>query len=163
MKVIFLDIDGVLNCLGCKTFINKHYFVMDEKIQLLKQLIDETNAKVVLSSSWRIGWADDKNDENSIDREDYLELVKKLKEFDIELYDHTPIKIPHVKTRGEEIDMWLKEHNDVRSFVILDDMHNSNFKPHAGKLVQTSMEHGLLPKHVKRAKKILNTISSEII
>ena len=160
MKVIFLDIDGVLNSFSCKTFINKHYFVMDEKIQLLKQLVDETEAKIVLSSSWRMGWVDHENNEDSIDREDYLALIEKLKEFDIELYDYTPINVPHVKTRGEEIDMWLKKHDDVQSFVILDDMYNSNFKPHTAKLIQTSMEKGLLPKHIKKAKQILNIVSN---
>lgn len=59
MKVIFLDVDGVLN--------SDEYFdkirnlniegieceIDIEKIRLLKKAIDETGAKVVLSSSWR--------------------------------------------------------------------------------------------------------------
>ena len=49
MKVIFLDVDGVLNSLSCKEKIDGYLFVEDEKIALLKELIDHTGAKVVLS------------------------------------------------------------------------------------------------------------------
>ena len=59
MKVIFLDVDGVLN--------SDEYFdkiknvnicgieseIDVEKIKLLKKAVDETGANVVLSSSWR--------------------------------------------------------------------------------------------------------------
>ena len=56
MKVIFLDIDGVLNSLDCKEKIEGYLFVEDKKIALLKELIDATGAKIVLSSTWRRGW-----------------------------------------------------------------------------------------------------------
>lgn len=59
MKAIFLDIDGVLN--------SDEYFdkisnldiqgiekeIDIEKVKLLKEAINETGAKIVLSSSWR--------------------------------------------------------------------------------------------------------------
>lgn len=59
MKVIFLDVDGVLN--------SDQYFdktknldiqgieadIDIKKIELLKKAINETRARVVLSSSWR--------------------------------------------------------------------------------------------------------------
>lgn len=52
MKIIFLDIDGVLNVFGKshdqygKTF-HKHFE------NNLKYIIEQTNAKIVLSSTWR--------------------------------------------------------------------------------------------------------------
>ena len=58
MKIIFLDIDGVLNCKYTKEEIFFFPFVSPKKIELLKQLIERTGAKVVLSSTWRHGWAD---------------------------------------------------------------------------------------------------------
>lgn len=39
MKVIFLDIDGVLN------YKNSKSKVEEEKVKLLKHIVDETNAK----------------------------------------------------------------------------------------------------------------------
>lgn len=69
MKIIFLDIDGVLNTI--ETFINrkKEYketgilnVEIDEfRVQYLKQIIKETDAKIVLSSSWRHFFTKDNN------------------------------------------------------------------------------------------------------
>jgi hypothetical protein len=67
MKIIFLDIDGVLNCenayrsgecnytewvnhLGDK---DHHQSFCSWSKDLLNKLIDETNAKIVISSTWR--------------------------------------------------------------------------------------------------------------
>lgn len=49
MKVIFLDIDGVLNT-------NSVREISDDKLKLLSELVSKTGADVVLSSSWRYGW-----------------------------------------------------------------------------------------------------------
>ena len=59
MKVIFLDIDGVLN--SAKYFDRIKNLEITEieeqidikKVELLKKAVDETGAKVALSSSWR--------------------------------------------------------------------------------------------------------------
>ena len=41
MKIIFLDIDGVLNDNGCKTLTSSgSLFVNDNKIKILKEIID---------------------------------------------------------------------------------------------------------------------------
>lgn len=110
MKVIFLDIDGVLN--------SDEYFdrikdikaegiereVDVEKVKLLKKAIEETGAKIVLTSSWR-----------------YKRNAQYLKELLLRynIYtDSTPF-IEH--KRGLEIKQWLLEHVDVENYVILDD------------------------------------------
>ena len=49
MKVIFLDIDGVLNT-------NSDREISDDKLKLLSELVSKTGADVVLSSSWRNWW-----------------------------------------------------------------------------------------------------------
>lgn len=46
MKVIFLDIDGVLNSKGTST-------LDDTYISRLKEIVKATDAKIVLSSSWK--------------------------------------------------------------------------------------------------------------
>ena len=131
MKIIFLDVDGVLLPIDSK---DKN--IPEDKIILLKELIDKTNAKIVLSSTWRLN----ANRENYEDK-DYENLVKSLKNYEIEIYDYTPAKqiemikkevitksgmtivnyvIDPYSTRGAEISEWL-EKNEVSSFVILDD------------------------------------------
>jgi hypothetical protein len=53
MKVIFLDIDGVLNCDKTPN-PRKFPYIVDKKLLVrLKKLLDRTGAKVVLSSTWR--------------------------------------------------------------------------------------------------------------
>ena len=126
MKVIFLDIDGVLNT--SQTFINRYkkYYetgVYDLEIDIfrleyLKEIIDRTNAKIVLSSSWRLFF--EVNNNKVIPRtKKGLSLYELLNKYDIEIYDITT-KNNYLK-REEQIDLWLNEHDSVDSFVIIDD------------------------------------------
>lgn len=111
MKVIFLDIDGVLNSdeyFEKTTNLNIQGIESEidvTKIELLKKAIDETGAKVVLSSTWR-----------------YLRKVQYLKEllshYGISITDSTPFL---ENKRGLEIKQWLVNHPEVEDFVILDD------------------------------------------
>lgn len=58
MKIIFLDIDGVLNN---ELFYNeeehekKQHDIDERNLKLLNELIQETGAKVVITSTWRLG------------------------------------------------------------------------------------------------------------
>jgi hypothetical protein len=54
MKVIFLDIDGVLNCSKTRNPRQFPYVVDQRLLARLQKLLDRTGAKVVLSSSWRL-------------------------------------------------------------------------------------------------------------
>ncbi len=157
MKVIFLDIDGVLNSLSTKETFEGYVFVSDKHIILLKELIDRTGAKVVLTSSWRWGWFCSEHPyvANESDEQDirlFKALRDKLKAFGIELFSFTA----DFGFRGEEIDWWLKNQGEeVESFVILDDMDGREMHPHSRFLVQTSMKSGLQKNHIVRAEKIL--------
>ena len=53
MKIIFLDIDGVLNCDKTPNPRKFPYIVDRKLLARLKKLLERTGAKVVLSSSWR--------------------------------------------------------------------------------------------------------------
>lgn len=62
MKIVFLDVDGVLNRLGDMpnnrtTERSKHGFIGMEKrlCAIVNRIITETGCKIVLSSSWRDG------------------------------------------------------------------------------------------------------------
>ena len=60
IKVIFLDIDGVLNSLAYDRGRKENDGNIDEtRLPLIKQIVDETQAKIVLSSSWRTHWNKD--------------------------------------------------------------------------------------------------------
>ncbi len=143
MKVIFLDIDGVLNT--SKTFIErKHHWQktgiwtleIDEfRVEYLKRIIDETEAKVVLSSTW-------KKDFENIDgkvvpiHEKGVALLNVLKKYDIELYDI--LKKGYSLPREDLITIWLNEHPNVESFIVIDD-ETTHLKRFIGKeLIKTS-------------------------
>ena len=111
MKVIFLDVDGVLNS---DEYIDRakkqeiqgiERHIDVEKIKLLKKAIDETGAKVVLSSSWRFT----KN-------EQYLKQL--LEKYGIYLVGSTPLIQCE---RGLEIKQWISDNQNVEDFIILDD------------------------------------------
>lgn len=58
-KVIFLDIDDVLNGIKSKSyFINEQGQVFcgidKDKMRRLVHIVEETGAKIILNSSWRI-------------------------------------------------------------------------------------------------------------
>lgn len=144
MKVIFLDVDGVLNSDEYikRTIksniqgIEKHVDV--EKIKLLRQAIVQTNAKVVLTSSWRL-------------TKMAQELIKLLITYGI-YADSTP----YIRNeRGLEIKQWLADNQNVEDFVILDDeIFDSYDEGLMKKLVKISngnghnFGEGLLPKDI---------------
>lgn len=155
IKVIFLDIDGVLNFNGCRSKIGSIYFVNDNKIKLLKEIVDATDSKIVLSSTWRMGWFDRDYNHQSLNAEHFTKLEEKMNEFGIKFMSRTPILSGGY--RGEEIDSWLRKWNgeNVGSFIIIDD--DNDMKPHMDRLVQTSFKYGLKEKNVKKAIELLNS------
>lgn len=157
MKIIFLDIDGVLNS---ATFMKKrqqykgihktpfqfHLEQIDvDAVDLLNQIVKTTNAKVVISSTWRIIFSLDE-----------LKSLLKTKGFQGEIIDRTP-RMPG-SFRGEEISEWLKK-SHVEDFIILDD--DADMEPLMDKLVKTTWQNGLEPVHVSEAIYRLSEEKSE--
>lgn len=157
MKVIFLDVDGVLNCSDTEEIFYMT-FVSPQKIELLKELVDRTGAKVVLSSTWRYGWLDVEKGLDSIVAKCFIALKQELEKYDITLLDYTPITNYCMNNRGGEISFWLAAHADenIESYVILDDTCVDFLSPHEKHLVHTSEKDGLLQEHVNHAIEILN-------
>ena len=119
----------------------------DFLIRHLKKIIDATNAKIVLRSSWRWGYWSTGND-----RLDYLELVEKLSSFGIFLADITPAFSSN--DREKEILWWLDNNFEHGNFIILDDEANY-FHLLSPYVVKTDRALGLTQKEVTKAINML--------
>lgn len=156
MKIIFLDVDGVLNNRYTEETLLGYVFISDEKIILLKELIDATKAEIVLTSTWRRGWfyKDHCSSYNGEEVWLFEALQAKLQEYDIELMDYTE-EYGH---RGYEISEWLKNHNDdtIESYIVIDDMDGAELRAHSAHFIQTDFSEGLTEYHIEEAIKLLN-------
>ena len=115
MKLLFLDIDGVLNSEA--TFKREHrlafegLFTMDARmVNRLKRIISETEAKIVLSSTWRrnILWPMALYG-NGIDLNSVIGTTPITREGEI---------------RGDKVNAFIKQTEDVitvEKYAILDD------------------------------------------
>lgn len=158
MKVIFLDIDGVLNSQQFFIKLNQIYSgtgvypapedkLDPELILRLNRLVMESGAKIVVSSSWRIGY-----------HRNLAGLRELFRKRGI-VGDVLGITVIDGRIRGLQIREWLETWQrvtePVESFVILDD--DSDMGPVLDRLVKTSNETGLTDGDVERALKMLNT------
>lgn len=124
MKVVFLDIDGVLNREASKN--NNDVSVDKKHVVLLKELAEKTGAAIVLSSGWKL-WFDD--DMKPVTREaSYLFDI--LNEHGVALYGKTPdLCTDEIKKnrafsdiKAKEIKTWLGARDDIESYIVLDDL-----------------------------------------
>ena len=151
MKIVFLDIDGVLN----SRQYDAHRGINDgnvdvSRLELLKQLVERTGAKIVLTSSWRRHWnsCGEPNDKTG------EELQAVFERYGIQLYDKTPeINGDRVK----EIKAWLDVHPDVLNFVIIDDTQ-FGWGEFESNVVKTNylIGRGLEERHIESAVSLLN-------
>lgn len=151
MKVIFLDIDGVVNCWSTKERAPSKVIGVEQRlIAHIKEIVDATGAKLVLSSTWRKDWAFDLN--NGID---WRYLRDEFAKQDLYFLDYTPSR--RDSHRGEEIKEWLESTGyDVKSYVVIDDEMYDIWELHDGHTVQTSFDSGIKPGAVKMAIEILS-------
>lgn len=151
MKIIFVDIDGVLvtwdSLHRWSKFGHKGAMMEPECSKILNEILEETGASIVVSSSWRIGRTME-------------QLEKELSEGGVNtatLIDKTPRR--QDSKRGLEIQEWLRNQafvtlNPIDKFVILDD-EISDMDPLKHLVVQTSMEKGLTKEHKEQIIKML--------
>ena len=159
MKVIFLDIDGVLNY--------TQWYVSDRNpgnlngeegdidpmcADRINHICEETGAKIVLSSDWRISWP------YCIDRIEKGGINHGL------IIDKTPehMWVEHCtgdfldwSSRGSEIDDWLSQHTECDRYVILDDRKDFTEEQQPNFIHVNSM-HGIDDTDVVFAIQILN-------
>lgn len=135
MKIIFLDIDGVLN--SKRTYYAFKGYPIDLSneslkrfdwvaIGLIRKLCKLLDAQIVLSSSWR----------RCFKIEDIALALN------LPIIDKTPILFSG--TRGKEIELWINKNKDV-SYCIIDD-NNDMLDYQKEHFVRTSHENGFLLK-----------------
>lgn len=149
--VLFLDVDGVLNCRASFKNPVAGYKPLDaDKITLLNRIAAETNCLVVVSSTWRL---------DAGFKERLAAVGAK-----IEYHDEWRTEYMHATTvngimigkrRGDEIKQWLvKNGRGDAPFVILDDDSDmlDEQRPH---FVHTTFEKGLTKAHADVAIALL--------
>lgn len=134
MKIIFLDIDGVLKeDKQGSPFLGKSF-------DLLKSVVDATGAKLVMSSSWKVKYKDFVDSGYRTDNADILGLYKELSRHGLTVYDYTPlIRTEHTLRRPEEIREYLKSADGVEGYCIIDDRSEFAWAELADRLVLTDI------------------------
>jgi hypothetical protein len=149
MKVIYLDIDGVL-C-SARTNLGLDFAVSSWQdwdpvgTEALIKVCEFSGAQIVISSSWRLGIQHyGPNSDGS-----YSALAQNLKNYNLEMYLHKDWKtkdyVSRAECRGEEI----KEHaerNNVIDYVILD---NDSDMIEGQRLIKTSGAEGMTYGNIK--------------
>ena len=150
MNIVFLDIDGVLNTDKTCIFYDNETIVEDDKLLLLKKLVEETQSKIVLVSTKKDYWEKkDKNKQGLYGA--YLD--EKFSEYGLTLYDKTIDDGIH---RGLGVLAW-KSRNNTKNIVVLDDNEEGyDAITKAFYLVKISGGIGLTEQNLEKAKEILN-------
>lgn len=164
MKIIFLDVDGVLRTLRydrasnharCERWITEQtrgsrcgYPCFDpEAVCNLNLLVSQTHASIVVSSTWR----------EFFDDNDWMRCMFRGQRVDGPIVGPTPVLTGINQQRGDEIKAWLEPIGDlVKSFVILDDEDHQWPDELRKRWIHTDYELGLGMKHVRRAVEMLN-------
>lgn len=125
-------------------------------MKMLKEIIDKTDAKIVLSSTWRNVDGSDGKPKHQM----YDYLVSVLEKFDIEIFSRTPLVN---NDRPKEIKAWLDETSfNIESFISIDDDFGEKDYEKQGicnRLVKTQFwdtDGGLKDEHVRKAIQLLN-------
>lgn len=131
-KIIFLDIDGVLNCESSEAYMKHPFYekvkyvgIDEDKLQNLKYIVDKTNAIIYLTSTWKEHWYKTrKNLQDNFGNE----IDKRFAAVGLKVIDKTYESFS--RFRGEGIHKVLSElHPDA--WVILDDEIYPDFPDYA--------------------------------
>lgn len=148
-KLIFLDIDGVLNSSQFWKKENGTFNIDDHLLNNLKKICDSTECKIILSSTWRLF-------------KDHFEFAaEKLSEIGLTISDITPECPYNIETaglqRGMEIKQWMKDTGNLGAdFIIIDD--NSDFLDWQRPFhIHTDFETGLTDELTEKAIKLLRS------
>jgi hypothetical protein len=145
-NVIFLDIDGVLipydvHSQKVHEYFDDNYKWKKEAVIYINDLIRKTDAKVVITSSYRKKYTKE-------------QITKQMKEegFEYDVYDMTPA-LKNTE-RWEEISKWIDLHK-IKKFIIFDDVENEDIIDHfPDNFVMCKHSKGLRLKNYEKALKL---------
>ena len=142
-RIVFLDFDGVLNSEQSTQQLGTRYRFARSSVETLNGVLRQSEARIVITSSWRENWSLRENAE-------FLER-------DGVLPSRVVGKTPTLgQERGLEIEAWLRAvPYTVASFVILDD--RDDMAMHRERLVQVSPQVGVSLAQAQRAIELLAT------
>ena len=158
INIIFLDVDGVLNAKNTKDRCGPYVGIDDQKVSYLKEIVDQTNAKIVLVSSWKEFWEKEPYKKRQDMMANYLD--NKLAKQGLKIVDKTYEPFSPYQ-RGEGILDYLaflkRNEIDVHNYVILDDLSFDYRKTKLiNNLIKTSFyQSGLNKKHTLKAIALL--------
>jgi hypothetical protein len=136
MKVLFLDINGVLNSTESARNNKSYSVLIPEGLKFLHYLHSQ-GVMIVVSSTWRLLYTKD----------NLAEILA------VPIRDVTP-KGPCNSCRGEEIQTWLNA-NGSPEYCIIDD--DGDMLPYQiPRFVKTSCEDGMLPHHMDEVCRVLS-------
>ncbi len=154
MKIVFLDVDGVLNSErsidmnwneGINDGDDAPHFIHTKH---LNNILQNTGAGVVVSSSWR-------SKERHMNK---LMCGLEAEGCRINHLGNTPVL--DEGCRGDEIQMWMDDcEYEIESFIILDD--ESSMGHLTSSLIKTDYSTGLMAEHAESAVRILNEVYNE--
>ena len=136
MKILFLDIDGVI-CLAANwgsRFKNKEgldsiFDRFDPKaVKVLNEIIEKTDCEIVISSDWRF--------HATLEEMQELYRIRGIKKVPIDYTcDFSSNKEKAAVSRSWEILDWVKTHPEITHWVAVDDLDMSeHFGPISGNL-----------------------------
>ena len=137
MKVLFLDIDGVVCLHKDKDWDNEEEIFDAACCRKLQEIVSATGCKLVLSSSWRLF------------PESIRSMFRQFKPFGItrgNFLGRTPLR----GERGDEIMAYLKKRPQIETFVALDDERFYSRAFPQDRLILTKPESGIT-ENVKNA------------
>lgn len=135
MKVLFLDIDGVVCLHDRERGINFSDGGADDRFDAdccrrLKKITDATGCKLVLSSSWRES------------RRDIENMLSQFYPFGITADDFAG-KTPSLYGRDSEVAGYLADHPEITDYIAVDDEYFCNGKFPSDRLILTDERTGI--------------------
>lgn len=143
--MIYREKNGITGCI-------LYDEVEDRPLKLLKEIVEKTSAKIVVSSSWRIGCCKSAR-ESIFGSRLYDKLKNRLKDYGMDIYDITP-SLDLGTQRGDEIRKWLSN-NPVDNFIILDDDSDMCEYTATENFIHTTYKHGLTEELKDKAISVL--------